>query len=291
MREAKFVATVFGTVTACLFGGLAVAYTTAPNVSSRDNVEIAESASDELTIAATVTSVSTTTERITTTAQTTTESVAATISESEAAEELFAPDESVSFDGITMEGVKFNAALDEPVTENNGDNNASEPVVTTIEVTAAATTTKETTTTTTTTAAADNDITVTTTAAPTEPYVPVDSPNGDGDLPISESDFILLCNVVGHEAGSNWISEYDKACVVEVIMNRVNSSLYPNSIIGVLSQPYQFADYQSYSYLGTYSGYVTESVKNAVRLYFSNTEQFSHGYLSFWGDGTRNYFR
>lgn len=290
MREAKFVATVFGTVTACLFGGLAVAYTTAPNVSSRDNVEIAESASDELTIAATVTSVSTTTERITTTAQTTTESVAATISESEAAEELFAPDESVSFDGITMEGVKFNAALDEPVTENNGDNNASEPVVTTIEVTAAATTTKETTTTTTTTTA-DNEVTVTTSAASTEPDVPVDAPNGDGSLPISESDFILLCNVVGHEAGSNWISEYDKACVVEVIMNRVNSSLYPNSIIGVLSQPYQFADYQSYSYLGTYSGYVTESVKNAVRLYFSNTEQFSHGYLSFWGDGTRNYFR
>lgn len=290
MREAKFVATVFGTVTACLFGGLAVAYTTAPNVSSRDNVEIAESASDELTIAATVTSVSTTTERITTTAQTTTESVAATISESEAAEELFVPDESVSFDGITMEGVKFNAALDEPVTENNGDNNASEPVVTTIEVTAAATTTKETTTTTTTTTA-DNDVTVTTSAASTEPDVPVDAPNGDGSLPISESDFILLCNVVGHEAGSNWISEYDKACVVEVIMNRVSSSLYPNSIIGVLSQPYQFADYQSYSYLGTYSGYVTESVKNAVRLYFSNTEQFSHGYLSFWGDGTRNYFR
>lgn len=290
MREAKFVATVFGTVTACLFGGLAVAYTTAPNVSSRDNVEIAESASDELTIAATVTSVSTTTERITTTAQTTTESVAATISESEAAEELFVPDESVSFDGITMEGVKFNAALDEPVTENNGDNNASELVVTTIEVTAAATTTKETTTTTTTTTA-DNDVTVTTSAASTEPDVPVDAPNGDGSLPISESDFILLCNVVGHEAGSNWISEYDKACVVEVIMNRVNSSLYPNSIIGVLSQPYQFADYQSYSYLGTYSGYVTESVKNAVRLYFSNTEQFSHGYLSFWGDGIKNYFR
>lgn len=290
MREAKFVATVFGTVTACLFGGLAVAYTTAPNVSSRDNVEIAESASDELTIAATVTSVSTTTERITTTAQTTTESVAATISESEAAEELFVPDESVSFDGITMEGVEFNVALDEPVTENNGDNNASELVVTTIEVTAAATTTKETTTTTTTTTA-DNDVTVTTSAASTEPDVPVDAPNGDGSLPISESDFILLCNVVGHEAGSNWISEYDKACVVEVIMNRVNSSLYPNSIIGVLSQPYQFADYQSYSYLGTYSGYVTESVKNAVRLYFSNTEQFSHGYLSFWGDGIKNYFR
>lgn len=295
MREAKFVATVFGTVTACLFGGLAVAYTTAPNVSSRDNVEIAESASEELTIAATETSVSTTTERITTTAQTTTESVAVTFSEPEAAEEYFVPDETVSFDGINMEGVRFNAALDEPVTENNeNDYSASEPVVITTEVTAAATTTKETTTTTTTTAA-DSSTTTTavtaTSAAPTEPAVPVDSPDGDGSLPISESDFVLLCNVVGHEAGSNWISEYDKACVVEVVMNRVNSSLYPNSIIGVLSQPYQFADYQSYAYLGTYSGYVTESVKNAVRLYFSNTEQFSHGYLSFWGDGIRNYFR
>lgn len=288
MREAKFVATVFGTVTACLFGGLAVAYTTAPKVSSRDNVEIAESASEELTIAATETSVSTTTERITTTAQATTESVAVTIPESEAASELFVPAESISFDGITMEGVRFEAALDEPDTENNGNNyEFTEPVVTTIAA-QVTTTTEEITTTATTSAAVTT--TVTTDEPSTEPVVPVDSPNGNGELPISESDFIILCNVVGHEAGSNWISEYDKACVVEVIMNRVYSPLYPNTIMGVISQPYQFAGYQSYVCIGSYSSYVTESVKNAVRLYFSNPEQFSHGYLSFWGDGTRNYF-
>lgn len=291
MREAKFVATVFGTVITCLFGGLVVAYATAPTVSSKDNMEIEESASEELTIAATETSVSATTEKITTTAQNSTEFAVVTTSEPEAAAETFEPYESISFDSVTFEGVKLDVASNEWVTEDNGNNYyVAEPVVTT---TAApvTTTTEETTTTTTTTTSAAVTTADTTDVPSTEPDVPVDSPNGNGDLPISESDFIILCNVVGHEAGSSWISEYDKACVVEVIMNRVNSPLYPNSIIGVLSQPYQFAGYQSYACIGAYSIYVTESVKNAVRLYFSNPEQFSHGYLSFWGDGTRNYFR
>lgn len=288
MREAKFVATVFGTVTACLIGGLAVAYTTAPNVSSRDNIEIAESASEEqLTIAATETSVSTTTERIktttvTTTAKTATTSAEVTTTKQEAATEIFVPDESLTFEGITLQGVKLEAQ--EPVTEDIIV--TTQPVTTT---TAAPVTTKETTTTTTTTTAAPVVTTITTTAAPSEaPDVPVDG-NYNG-LPISDSDFIILCNAVGNEAGSNWISEYDKACVVEVIMNRVNDPRFPNTILGVLTQPYQFTGSSSYVYLGSFSGHVSESVKNAVRLYFSDPSQFSHGYLYFWGDGYRNHF-
>ena len=73
-------------------------------------------------------------------------------------------------------------------------------------------------------------------------------------------------------------------------MNRVYSPRFPNSVYGVLTQPYQFSGSGAYVNLGTYSGYVTESVKNAVRLYFSDPSQFSQGYLSFWGDGTRNHF-
>lgn len=291
MREAKFVATVFGTVTACLIGGLAVAYTTAPNVSSKNNIEIAESASDEhLTIAATETSVSTTTERIkttsvTTTAKTTTTSAEVTTTKQEAATEIFVPDESLTFEGITLQGVQLNAK--EPVTENNIV--TTQPVTTTTAAPVTTTTTTSQTTTTTTTTAAPVVTTITTTAAPTEaPDVPVDG-NCNG-LPISESDFIILCNAVGNEAGSNWISEYEKACVVEVIMNRVNDPRFPNTILGVLTQPYQFTGSSSYVYLGSFSGHVSESVKNAVRLYFSDPSQFSHGYLYFWGDGYRNHF-
>ena len=99
------------------------------------------------------------------------------------------------------------------------------------------------------------------TAAPTEPVQEVSSETTDNALPISDSDFILLCNVVGHEAGSYWISEFEKACVVEVVMNRVKSPLYANSIYGVLTQPGQFSGCYSYVNLGKFSGYVTESVK------------------------------
>lgn len=286
MREAKFVATVFGTVTACLFGGLAVAFTTAPNVSSKDNIEIAESASDEhLTIAATETSVSTTTERIKTTSVTTlTTTAVVTTTMQEAATEIFVPDESLTFEGITLQGVQLNAK--EPATENNIV--TTQPVTTTTAAPVTTTTTNQTTTTTTTTAA-PVVTTITTTVAPSEvPDVPADG--NCNSLPISESDFILLCNAVGNEAGSNWISEYDKACVVEVIMNRVNDPRFPNTILGVLTQPYQFTGSSSYVYLGTYSRHVTESVKNAVRLYFNDPSQFSHGFLYFHGDGYRNYF-
>lgn len=109
-------------------------------------------------------------------------------------------------------------------------------------------------------------------------------------LPISNEDFIILCNAVGHEAGCNWISEYDKAKVVEVIMNRVNSPLYPNTIYGVLTQANQFSGSTAYVNLGTYASYVSESVKNAVRLYFEEPESFTEGYIGFYGDGVRNYF-
>lgn len=111
-----------------------------------------------------------------------------------------------------------------------------------------------------------------------------------GMLPITDEEFIILCNAVAHEAGCYWINEYDKAKVVEVIMNRVYSPLYPNTIYGVLTQPYQFSGSYAYVDLGTYSGSVTESVKEAVRLYFNEPESFTEGYYSFYGDGYRNYF-
>lgn len=109
-------------------------------------------------------------------------------------------------------------------------------------------------------------------------------------LPISDQDFILLCNAVANEAGSNWISNYDKACVVEVIMNRVNSPYFPSTIYNVLTQRNQFTGASRYVNLGTYSSYVTQSVKDAVTLYFSEPQSFTQGFLYFYGDGRRNYF-
>ena len=107
---------------------------------------------------------------------------------------------------------------------------------------------------------------------------------------VTDEEYIWLCNVVGHEYGSDWISEYEKAKVVEVIMNRVNDSRFPNSIWGVLTQPYQFSGLEWTLYLGTYSYQVTPSVKAAVDLYLEHPEDFQHGYLAFWGDGSMNHF-
>ncbi|MDE5619920.1 MAG: cell wall hydrolase [Ruminococcus sp.] len=107
---------------------------------------------------------------------------------------------------------------------------------------------------------------------------------------VSDSDFILLCNAVAHEAGSDWIDVYSKANVVEVIMNRVNSPLYPNTVYEVLAQPYQFEGSGSYVNMSCYSYEVTDSVIAAVNLYFNEPYSFMNGYFSFYGDGYQNYF-
>lgn len=109
-------------------------------------------------------------------------------------------------------------------------------------------------------------------------------------LPITDSEYILLCNAVANEAGSNWIGLYEKGNVVEVIMNRVNSPLYPNTIVEVITQVNQFTGSENYAYLGTYSQYVTEDVKAAVDLYFNEPSSFSQNYFGFYGDGFQNYF-
>ena len=124
-----------------------------------------------------------------------------------------------------------------------------------------------------------------------EPVVEEPVVEEQGGLPISDSDYILLCNAVANEAGSNWIGNYEKAYVVEVIMNRVNSPLFPNTIYNVLTQRYQFSGASTYVNLGTYSNKVTQSVKDAVTLYFTEPQSFTQGYFYFQGDGLRNYFR
>lgn len=124
-----------------------------------------------------------------------------------------------------------------------------------------------------------------------EATVEIAQPSGDITDYISESDYILLCNAVGHEYGANWVSIQDKALVVEVIMNRVNSASFPGTIYGVLTQQYQFSGAGGYVNLGCFSKQVTQSVKDSVLYYFQHPDEFTHGYLSFNGDGYRNYFR
>lgn len=106
------------------------------------------------------------------------------------------------------------------------------------------------------------------------------------DLPITELERVMLCNLVGREYGSDYVPIPEKAKVVAVVMNRVNSSLFPNTIYEVLTQPYQFSGYIASD---EYSYQVTDSVIEAVDYYFAHTEEFGE-WLYFEGNGYLNYF-
>ncbi|SFC25778.1 Cell Wall Hydrolase [Ruminococcus albus] len=126
--------------------------------------------------------------------------------------------------------------------------------------------------------------------APAEETQEEEQQDNGRKIQVTDEEYIWLCNVVGHEYGANWISEYEKAKVVEVVMNRVNDPRFPNTIWGVLTQPYQFSGLEWTLYLGTYSYQVTPSVMAAVDMYLEHPEDFNHGYLGFWGDGSMNHF-
>lgn len=104
--------------------------------------------------------------------------------------------------------------------------------------------------------------------------------------PITEYERVLLCNIVANEAGSDWISIYDKASIVACVMNRVNSPDFPNTIEGVLTQPYQFSGYYA---SGSYYSTVTDACIQAVDYYFNNPNEFGY-WLYFEGNGMNNYF-
>ena len=72
--------------------------------------------------------------------------------------------------------------------------------------------------------------------------------NGEttSDNYLTDYEYIMLCNAVAYEAGSDWIPTSEKAKVAEVIMNRVKSPDFPNTIYDVLTQEGQFVGVWSY---------------------------------------------
>lgn len=184
------------------------------------------------------------------------------------------------------------------------ESNASQPVATNVVTTTQLTTTTtkpdietmetQPTTTTTTTES------ITTTEMPTEvstaevipateavtDFVEV-QPVIEHALPISEQDRILIGNVISHEAGSAWIGEYERVCIVAAIMNRVADSRFPNTVDGVLHQSGQFFDVPYYRV--DYSGIGFEPIDRAIDAYFNG--EYSCGNINSWsGDGAHNYF-
>ena len=106
-------------------------------------------------------------------------------------------------------------------------------------------------------------------------------------LPITDEEFLYLCRIVYHEAGSYWISSYEKSQIVAGVMNRVNNSRWPNNVLGVLTQPYQFSGFDPYKDVSSYTNY--QACVDAVYAYFENPDAYgSHN--SWYGNGRNNVF-
>ena len=60
-------------------------------------------------------------------------------------------------------------------------------------------------------------------------------------LDINYNDLFLLSKIVDAEAGSSWLTEEHRLLVASVIINRVNSPEYPNTIYDVVYQKGQYA--------------------------------------------------
>lgn len=188
--------------------------------------------------------------------------------------------------------------------QRSTDTEVSQPTtsteVTSTECTTTSTTTNSTTSSTTTaeTTTVSKIVTTTTTtvwvntpAIETQPYVvepqTETGAQSAGDLPISEQDYILIANVISHEAGSSWISTYNRSQIVAAIMNRVSDSRFPDTVDGVVHQQGQMFDVPYYRV--DYSGIGHEPIDEAISMYFSG--EYDYGSItSWWGNGTENIF-
>ena len=77
----------------------------------------------------------------------------------------------------------------------------------------------------------------------------------DGISEISSDEFYEICRVVMNESGGE--PYQTQVAVAETIINRVSSDKFPNTVIEVLYQPYQYSHYQN--------GEITDSVREAVK--------------------------
>jgi len=191
-------------------------------------------------------------------------------------------------------------------TGSNAEQPTTETTVITTSVVTTTTTTITTTTTTTTAELTTTTVEVTTTEIipateevetepevitepeiVTEPETISEQEEVETSLPITEQDWVLIANVVSHEAGCSWISEYERVCIVAAIMNRVNDTRFPNTVDAVLHQRGQFFNVP-YSRVD-YSGIGYAPIDDAIQAYFDG--KYDCGNINSWcGNGRNNKF-
>ena len=109
----------------------------------------------------------------------------------------------------------------------------------------------------------------------------------------SEWEIYMLGQIIQVEAGGIQ-SDTEKACVAWTVLNHVDHPAYPNSISACITQPGAFA-YISGTYVTDHNLWLARDVvsrwerEKAGETNVGRT--LPQGYLSFWGDGSHNYFR
>ena len=83
-------------------------------------------------------------------------------------------------------------------------------------------------------------------------------------------------------------SELQQRAVCWCIFNRVEDSRFPDSIIGVLSQPSQFFGYSPYN--PVWDSLYAVAYSCMVDWHNGENRPFSEAYCFFHGDGRRNHF-
>ena len=72
--------------------------------------------------------------------------------------------------------------------------------------------------------------------------------NGSGEVKIAFDDLYLLAKLIYAEAGSDWLSSDFRMCVGEVVLNRVASPEFPDTIYDVVYQKNQYSSVSSPSF-------------------------------------------
>ena len=121
-------------------------------------------------------------------------------------------------------------------------------------------------------------------------------------ITVTDYEYIILCNLVAGEYGSDWVSTYDKGAVVATVIHRMWEGTRwtdgaSSSIYNVIAAPYQYdGKYLS----GSYTSSVTQSCKDAVTYALNNIDAYEYYtnpdgttvYMinSFYGSGGYNWF-
>lgn len=101
----------------------------------------------------------------------------------------------------------------------------------------------------------------------------------------SQSELNLLARVVHGEAAGE--SYEGKVAVAAVVLNRVRSSIFPNTIAGVIYEPWQFSCVGGWLFNSTPSGESYEAARAALNgwdptygaLYYFNYHTVTNGWL------------